>query len=207
MRNYTALHWLGNAQCIDGQFTQAADTLREAYELNPKSLSIRGALGQALFLAGDLKSSREWLEETLELNHTFALAEFGMGMVNGWEGNKKAAIRFLQQASEHSGGRSFYLSSLAYGASKWGDKRIVKTILSHLIFRKRRRYVPHYDLAITQLASGNLDRAIDAFGIAINSRDALAPWLKVDPRLQNLYASSKFGDLLRRANLSNPTSE
>ncbi|HLN97416.1 MAG TPA: tetratricopeptide repeat protein [Pyrinomonadaceae bacterium] len=204
-RSYTALHWLGNLQCTNGQFAQASETLREAYELNPESLSIRGALAQALFLAGDLRLCREWLEETLELNPTFATAEFGMGMLCGWEGDKRGAIRFFQQAAEHSSGRAFYLSSLAYGASKWGDQGTVKSILKHLDYRRRRRYVPHYDLAVAQLANGNLDRAVQSIARAISSRDALAPWLGVDPRVQDLHSSPRFIELLGQVNFPSPT--
>lgn len=203
-RSYTALHWLGNLQCTNGQFAKGSDTLREAYELNPKSLSIRGALAQASFLAGNLTLCREWLEEALELNPTFAMAEFGMGMLCGWEGDKQGAIRFFQQAAEHSSGRAFYLSSLAYGASKWGDQGTVKSILKHLNYRSRRRYVPHYDLAVAQLANGHLDRAVQSIARAISSRDALAPWLGVDPRVQDLHRSPQFVELLSRVNFRGP---
>lgn len=196
--SWTAWHWLGNVHCIRGHFKKAAETLHEAYELNPRSLSIRAALAQALFLGNDLERSREWLLEVLELNPTFALAEFGLGMVCGTAGDKKSAMRYLKLAAEHSGGRTFFVSSLAYGASRWGDRRAVRTILSHLMFRRGRRYVPYYDLGVTQLANGNPELALRSLRKGIAARDAIASWLGVDPRITELHGSTEFQQLLQQ---------
>ena len=147
------------------------------------------------------------MNEVVELNPSFAPAEFGLAMVNGSEGDKKAAMRYFKQAAEHSGGRAFFLSSLAYGAARWGDRRTVKTILSHLMFRRGRRYVPYYDLGVTQLANGSHELALRSLVKAIAARDALAPWLGVDPRVSELHHAPEFQELLKQVGFHKSDSE
>ena len=63
------------------------------------------------------------------------------------------------------------------------------------------RYVPALSLAFVSAALGKVDAALGWLERAYDERDSLLVWLKVDPRLDKLRASTRYDDLLERVGL------
>jgi tetratricopeptide (TPR) repeat protein len=65
---------------------------------------------------------------------------------------------------------------------------------------RRIRLTPHY-LALTHLALGEPEKALDYLQDAIEQREPAVLWLSVDPRVDAIRSHPRFGELLRQLNV------
>jgi tetratricopeptide (TPR) repeat protein len=201
-RSALAHHWYGNSLIAAGRFNEGIRSIESAFVLQPSSLSIRTARAQAYYLAGYVAECQRQLEDILDMNPAFTPAYFGLGMTNGVQGKATESLSMFRRAAKMSGGKSFYLASLAYAHSQWGQKRHARKILQHLLKLAHKCYVPYYDLALLHACMGNNDAAVEMFGKAVDNRDALVMWMKVDPRLEALRKQGALQNLISRFRLS-----
>jgi hypothetical protein len=63
------------------------------------------------------------------------------------------------------------------------------------------RFVDPYLLAAVHAGMGQNDRAFERLNEAVDERSSWLPWLKVEPKWDNLRADPRYADLLKRVGL------
>jgi len=156
--------------------------------------------GQILFFAGNSQAAQEMLERANELDQRFWLGHLFLTRVylkgGGWE----EAIASARKAAELSGGNAEALATVGYSLAMSGRTSEARLILSQLEERSRERYVPRYALAQLHLALGEQDKAIEHLRAALEGREALMTFLKVEPKWDPLRDDVRFNEILRRLN-------
>ncbi len=191
-------HMLSNM----GRHDEAIAEIRRARQVDPASLIINAVEGQILFFAGDIMGSEEALRRTIDLDGNFWLSHLFLTRLYLKRGQYAEAAAAAKYAAELSGGNAEALATAAYALAADGRKAETQQILEELNTRARQRYVPSYALAQVHLALGDKEKAYELLGKALNDREALMVFLKVEPKWDTIRNDPGFHDLLERMRLN-----
>ncbi len=183
-----------------GRHDEAVREIKRARQLDPASLITNAIEGQILFFAGNSPAAQEILVRTNELDQRFWLGHLFLTRVylkgGGWE----KAVASARKAAELSGGNAEALATVGYSLAMSGRPAEARQILSQLEDRSNERYVPRYALAQIRLALGDREQAIEHLRTALDGREALMTFLKVEPRWDPLRDDPRFNEILQRMN-------
>ena len=190
-------HLLSNV----GRHEEAVREIKRARELDPASLITNAIEGQILFFAGNLQAAQEILERTNELDQRFWLGHLFLTRVHLKSGKWNDAIASARAAAELSGGNAEALATVGYSLAMSGRTTEAREILTQLEQRSKERYVPRYALAQLHLALGERDEAIDELRGALEGREALMTFLRVEPKWDTLREDPRFEEIIQRLKL------
>jgi tetratricopeptide (TPR) repeat protein len=122
-------------------------------------------------------------------------------MVYEQEGRTNEAIIEIQKAIALSGGL-YGLGSLGHVYASVGRPSDAQKILKSIAEQSSRTYISPYQSAIVHAGLNEKDRAIGELEKAYGERSLSAPFLRFDPRLNNLRTEPRFRDVARRIGLS-----
>lgn len=200
--NLPAAH-IGYANLLSclGRHNEALAEMERAHRLDPIS-SISGALhGQSLYLARRYPESVEHLRRELELNPDFWIALLQLGKSYEIMGRYEEALGALRRAGETgSPTQAVSLSGYTYAIS--GRKQDAKRILSELLARRERTYVPPHNIALVYYGLGDTDEALKWLERAYEERDPHLVLLGAEPNWDSLRTDPRFTDLVKRLGLS-----
>jgi len=121
------LYYLGTVQAILGKQTEAAATLAKAVRLNPNYLPAQLKLAESLMASGQLRESQQIYEDvrrstlnvehrTSDVEHTMAVAYYGLGRVKAAQRDMASAAEYYRRAVElyKNFGAAHYGLALAY---------------------------------------------------------------------------------------------
>jgi tetratricopeptide (TPR) repeat protein len=181
-----------------GRNDEAVAEIRRARELEPASLITNAVEGQILFFAGDLAGSEESLRRTIDLDGNFWLSHLFIARLYLKKGQYDEAISAARRAAELSGGNSEALATAAFALGVSGRQNEAREILNELTNRAGNRYVPSYAIAQIYLALGDRNKALELLERALNAREALMVFLKVEPKWDAIRADPRFVAILTR---------
>lgn len=93
-----SLYEQGRARLADGQAPAAVEVLELAVEREPRSVSLREALGRAYFAASRLEPARRQFERALDLDPSDDYAHFGLGRCLERQGHLPDAAKHFKLA-------------------------------------------------------------------------------------------------------------
>lgn len=198
--NYAvARHSYGELLAATGRLQDAITEKRKAEVLDPLSLVIKGALAEALSLAGRQDEAEREMKALTEMN-PHPLAHEVLGDMYARRGMYKEAIREYQ-ASQANGGDPLW-GALGYAYARSGYSQDALKMLAQLQALDKRSGNAAVDLAIVEIGLGNNNRALAWLEKAYDKHnDEGLLWLKVDPIFDPLNGEPRFQDLLRRMRL------
>ena len=195
-------HALSRLLAARGRIPEAVAEAERAHALDPLSLVAHANIGVIAYFGRDYAEARRRLAATLELDPTFTVAHWGLGMVHEQLGQNDEAIAAFQKVIALQGRGRNVLSSLGHVLAVSGRKAEAEAILTELMKRGRSGPIQPYMVALVLVGLGRNDEAITLLDQAYDERSTLLSYLDRDPRFDPLRTSPRFMDLLRRMNFA-----
>lgn len=193
--------WYANLLMSRSRMPEAITQAYAARDLDPFSLVVNTNVGWVLFYAGRYEDAVAQLRQTLALDSTYLQARarligalFALGRVDEAHMQSHRLVALSDSASP-------YLAGLALDEARAGHRDTARVMLSGLIARARRQYVPPFSIAQILASLGATDSAMDWVDRAFAERSNAMAYLAVEPANAPLRANPRFQELLGRAGL------
>jgi TolB-like protein len=197
-----AHHWYALYLAAMERHDEAIASERRAQEIEPLSLIINKNVGTILFYAGQLESSIEQYQRTLELEANFARTHFYLGVAYVLKQQYAEAIREYEQALQLSGGEGAVLKGLlAHAHALAGNHDTALKILKEMKAQRDKQYVPAFNIALVYVGLGQLDDAFAWLAKAFKERSSWLVSLKIEPMLNVLHPDPRFDEMVERIGL------
>jgi tetratricopeptide (TPR) repeat protein len=198
-----AHYWYALFLAAMGRDDEALRQIALALELDPLSLVINTHKGWVLYFARRFDHAVEQLLSTIEMDERFAAAHYFLGLVylqtQQYEG---AAIHF-QKAATVSNNHPAPITGAARTLALSGKKEKARKILAEVEESAARRYVAPYYLAVSYLALGSRERALQWLDRAYEERSPYMSNLRRDPEFDGIRSDPSFMKVLQRAGFPN----
>jgi len=186
-----------------GRPRESLEKINVARQLDPLSLSINFSYGWRLYMARQYDEAAEQLDNTLEMDPSFALAHLVLGETYEQKGDIQRAIVELEKARDISPGTPLMVAGLGHAYSVANKTPEARAVLNQLLEKSKRQYVSPFYIALIYAGLGESDKAMDWLEKAYADRSNGLVFLKVDPQLDSLRSNPRFKDLLYKMRLPN----
>ncbi|HKW46325.1 MAG TPA: tetratricopeptide repeat protein, partial [Gemmatimonadaceae bacterium] len=193
--------WYANLLMSRSRMPEAITQAYAARELDPFSLVINSNVGWVLFYAGRNQDAVSQLRQTLALDSTYLQARARMIGALFAMGRVAEAHEQSHRLVELSDSAAPYLAGLALDEARVGHRDSARVMLSGLIARASRQYVPPFSIAQVWASLGAMDTAMDWMDKAFAERSNAMAYLTVEPANAPLRANPRFQALVARAGL------
>jgi serine/threonine-protein kinase len=193
--------WYANLLMSRSRMPEAIAQAYAARDLDPFSLVINSNVGWVLYYAGRYEDAVAQLRQTLALDSTYIQARARLIGALFATGRVEEAHRQSHRLVALSDSTAPYLAGLALDESRVGHRDSARVLLSVLLARGKRQYVPPVSIAHILASLGAIDSAMDWMDRAFAERSNAMAYLAVEPANAPLRASPRFQQLLRRAGL------
>jgi tetratricopeptide (TPR) repeat protein len=172
-----------------------------ALELDQLSPIMNLHLGWHYLYSEQYDLALDQLSRTLELDPSYGLAYWYLGLVYKQKGMYEEALRELRTA------RGFLKTNLNVYADigrvhgRTGRRTEAEKAISWLKRESARRYVNPYQIALIYIGLGENDRAFDCLDRSVSERSDMLVYLKTDFRLNPVRADARFRELERRVSI------
>jgi TolB-like protein/tetratricopeptide (TPR) repeat protein len=195
-------HALSRLLASRGRIAEAVAEAERAHALDPLSLVAHANIGVISYFGRDYAQARQRLAATLELDPSFSVAHWGLGLVHEQLRQYDEAIAAFQKSIAIAGRGPNRLGSLGHVLAIAGRKAEAEEILSELMKGGRDGPIQPYMIALVLVGLGRNDEAITMLERAYDERATLLSYLDRDPRFDALRAEARFAALLRRMNFA-----
>jgi len=189
-RNYS---WLLS---FTGRHQESLEEIEKALELDPHSVSFRGALARRYLYAGDFDRALEQhlkvLEDFPDLDYLKRWAAVNYQLC----GRTEEALNLCSQAKVKD-----WIVAYIYGAA--GETGKVKEILDEHLERAQTEFIKPTDFTVIYAALGDYETALDYLEKAYETREGWLVLLKVEPLYDNLRSEPRFQAILERMQFPN----
>ncbi len=185
-----------------GRHGEARQAIETALILDPLSPVLRTTQAAVALYAGDPGAAGTAARAVIDLEPGFAPAHFFLAQALLDMGEVQEAVQHATAAVEGSGGSSEALAVLALVSARAGRAGVAGEIEQRLRRIAASQYTSPTHLALTLMAQGRLDAAMDALDEAVTVGAADLAWLAVRPAWKPLHAHPRMGALLRQLHLT-----
>jgi len=194
-------HWYAHHLIAVGRTEESLAESKRSLELDPLGLIINTHLGWYYIYARQYDLAIEQLGKTLEIDPSYGLAHWYLGLALEQKGLYAEATKEFRQGMELLKGNLVVQADLGHCHAVSGKRNEARAILRKLEELAKERHVSPFAIALIYIGLGEKDHAFDWLEKAYQERSDMLVYLKVDPRLDSLRAESRFSDLVRRVGL------
>jgi len=184
-----------------GRQDESLAQFQKAVELEPLVPYLAVDLAEGWRLARRYDQAIEQYRKALDLDPNYWVGYQLLALTHVHKGEYEAAIAQVEQARRVSDDPQL-LALLVYIHAASGKKGTARKLLAELEALSRKRYVPHYMMAIVHTGLEEKDQAFRWLERSYGEREIFMVLLKVDPPLDPLRADPRYADLLRRMGLA-----
>jgi tetratricopeptide (TPR) repeat protein len=185
-----------------GRFSEAAEHLHRARELDPLNLGLRTGSGQALFYQRRHAEADSELTALLEIAPKLAFAEFLLALNALYSGRPQAARAAFERASamlpDHPSPHLLIAAALALE----GRQQEARDHLNAVLARFDGQYYCRYHLAIACAYLRDRDGLYAGLDQAAETRDMLLVSLPVEPAFDAYHDEAQFRSFLKAHGLA-----
>jgi TolB-like protein len=193
--NYTMAHqFYGVMLTRLGRQGESVAELRRALEIEPLSMIVNRNYGESFTFSRRYDESVAQLKKTLELDPTFPTTYLSLSIVYQLMGKYAESIESFAKCQEllgHTQTAALARESFARGGWKGYLRAMTGT-------RRPGELTSSYTVATFHVQLGQNDKAFAELDKALENREYLIGFTKVDPRLDPLRDDPRFEELLRR---------
>lgn len=186
-----------------GRPEESLEQVQRAKELDPASLSKVAGIGETLNLMGRTDEAIQQQHKALELDPNSGFAHWSLGNVYVHKRMYDEAIKEYEKAIPLSGTSPDEPGTLGYAYAKSGRRKQALQIVEELVKRSENSYVPASLIAIIYEALDNHDAAFKWLQKAVEQRDGILVFIKVDPLFQDIRSDPRYAEILQRIGLFN----
>jgi TolB-like protein len=191
---------------IKGNRSEARAEARIGLDLDPLSVISNFSAAWVHLFIGDYDLALDQARKTLDLYPDCLPALHILGIAHLAQRKIADGMKALNKAYALSND-SMTLSYLLGAQARLGMRSEAAALLSELLDRNRREYVPAMALSIAYMGIGDIDKAFEWLDKCFAERDSRLFWLAVVPLFQPLRADARFELFLRRLGLNVPPTE
>jgi tetratricopeptide (TPR) repeat protein len=197
-----ARQWYGACLCARREFAAGRKLLRSALELDPLSPMIGTQLAVGYYLEHRYADAIRECTSVLENDAHFWAALLFLGLCQLAAGLVEAALDSLRAAVQFSADAPMAVAGLGHALASLDNRDEAAELLSFLVSRSAREYVPSFWLALLCSGLGEREQALSYLARALEERSPALPfWLAVESRLDPLRQEPRFQQLLQRVGL------
>jgi TolB-like protein/Tfp pilus assembly protein PilF len=174
--------------------------MKHALALDPLSLVLNAYYAWVLYFSRRYEEAVAQALKTLEMDKSFIIARFILGLSYARIGKGAASIREFQKARELGGENPLVLSGLAHTYGSARKPKLAKPFLSRLREFSGQQYVSPYHVAFGCVACGLGEEAIGELERGFEKRSSWLPLLQIEPGWDCLRKDSRFAALVERMN-------
>jgi DNA-binding winged helix-turn-helix (wHTH) protein/tetratricopeptide (TPR) repeat protein len=201
--NYATAHYeYAQYLAAMGRFEEATREGKRAQELDPLSVTMAEHSAWMSYFARDYDGAIEAQRKVIEFDPGNFAPHRRLGLAYLQKNMNAEALAEIQQSHDLSGGNAEELAYLGYVYAVTGKRAEAHKVLDELQEQSKRRYVSPYLTALIYTGLGNKDQAFIWLERAYEDRSANIIFLKVEPILDPLRSDPRYGDLMRRMNLT-----
>ena len=197
----TANHWYAEYLMTMGKHAEALAVMEISQESDPLSLIINAAAGWQLYCARRYDEAIEQLRRTVELEPTYPVTYWILGLLLRKAGRYELAITEGEKAVKFSGGSPLMRAALAHTFGAAGKTEDAVEILDDLARLAKQKYVAPYFFAGIQIGLKENERAIDYLEKSYEEHSHWLIYLHIDPSMDGLRENPRFQSLLSRVGL------
>jgi DNA-binding winged helix-turn-helix (wHTH) protein/TolB-like protein/Tfp pilus assembly protein PilF len=181
-----------------GEAQKVKRALDDAERLDPLNTEMADWGNWALFMVGESKAARDWVDRKMRQHPDVGLVFSGAGVGAYIAGDYERAVKLAERGSELDGSPvALIMLAQAYGYA--GQKEKVLPLLEKAA--SAGTYVCPYESAAAYLSIGDRERAIALLDEAVAKRSNCLIFLRNDPRLEPIRPHPHFPILLNRVGL------
>jgi serine/threonine protein kinase/Tfp pilus assembly protein PilF len=180
---------------------EAHTALRQVLERDPLSLVTATAVGWLHVLEGRTAPAVSAFRSVLELDSSFGMAKYFLGLALLHSGSPAEAVAILEEATAVTGRSAETLAALGAACAAAGRREDAERLLAELETSARTRYVSPVLLAQLLLPLGRSDDALGRLEEGYERRAAEMIWLAVRPTWSSLQGHPRYQALLRAVGL------
>jgi len=184
-----------------GRHGEAIARIKTGQELDPMSLIINVAVGWAFYCARRYDEAIEQLRRTVELDPTYPVTYWILGLLLRKTGCFELAITEGEKGVKLSGGSPLMRAALAHTFGAAGRTKEAFQVLDDLTILAKQKYVAPYFLAGIHIGLGEDDRAMEYLEKCYEEHSHWLIYLHIDPSMDGLRDNPRFQNLLRRVGL------
>jgi DNA-binding winged helix-turn-helix (wHTH) protein/TolB-like protein/Tfp pilus assembly protein PilF len=181
-----------------GRHEQAITEIKRARELDPTNLMTNAMEGQVLFFAGRTDEAEKVLRATMDMDPGFWLAHLFMTRIYLKKEMFVEAMESAAKAKQITAGNAEAIATWGYAAAKSGRRDDAHSAIKELEKRATKRFVPAYTFALIYFGLGDRTKALDLLERALEQREPLMVFIKVDPKWDGLRSEPRFDKLVKQ---------
>jgi serine/threonine-protein kinase len=198
----TAHHWRATNYLEPmGRLDEAYAEFERAQELDPLSLVISATMARNLMFARRYDRATHQLSKTLEIDSSFALAHWNVGLIDEQTGNIEHAIAEFKEWQHLSGDDPAATGALGHAYAVSGHRSEARQSLARLQALSQTRYVAPYEVAVVYIGLGDTDSAMEWLKKAYDDHSAWLIWIKLDRRFDRIRNDARYLKLLHGMNI------
>ncbi|HEY8327520.1 MAG TPA: winged helix-turn-helix domain-containing protein [Rhodanobacter sp.] len=181
-----------------GEAEKVKRALAEAERLDPLNTEMADWGNWALFMVGESKAAREWVDKKMQQHPDIGPLFSGAGVGAYIAGDYARAVQLAERGAELDGSPvALIMLAQAYGYA--GQKQKVLPLLEKAA--SAGTYVCPYESAVAYLSIGDTERAMALLDEAVAKRSNCLIFLRNDPRLKPVRQHPHYQVLLSRVGL------
>lgn len=181
-----------------GEADKVKQALADAERLDPLNAEMADWGNWALFMVGESKAAREWVDRKMEQHPDIGVVFSGAGVGSYIAGDYARAVQLAEHGVELDGSPvALIMLAQAYGYA--GQKEKVLPLLEKAA--SAGRFACPYESAAAYLSIGDEQRAIALLDVAVAKRSNCLIFLRNDPRLEPIRDDPHYPVLLNRVGL------
>jgi serine/threonine-protein kinase len=199
--NAAAHHSYSRLLVAMGRVDDALAEIERSAALDPVSPILKANTAMILYFGRRYDEAIEQLHGTLELDSSFDVAQWGLGLAYEQKGLYPQAITIMEKAVALSERDANALGSLGHLYAIAGRRRAAEQIIAELQEQAKSNYVSSYHVGLVYAGLGEPDQAMSWLRRAADERSTLLVYLRMDPRLATLHSDRRFQALTRQVGL------
>ena len=196
----SAHNWYGWFLGLMGRFGESMIELKLAQTLDPLSSQINTAIGNLYYWMRQPEFAIEEYRKVRKITPNYNIVRPFLGEAYIQKGDLHAALTEFQESWEATED-TIILALMGYAQAVAGEHGKAKETLESLKRLSAARYIAPFELAIIYAGFGDKDQAFEWLEKAYQEHSVWLPWLRVDPKFDDLRSDPRFLDLLRRIGL------
>jgi tetratricopeptide (TPR) repeat protein len=181
-----------------GEAEKVKRALADAERLDPLNTEMADWGNWALFMVGESKAAREWVDKQMKRHPDIGIVFSGAGVGAYIAGDYERAVQLAEHGAELDGSPvALIMLAQAYGYA--GQKDKVLPLLEKAA--SGGTYTSPYESAAAYLSLGETERAMDLLDDAVAKRSNCLIFLRNDPRLKPIRQHPHYQVLLNRVGL------
>ena len=196
--NAVAHRWHAFNLSAMGRHDEAIAEIRRAQEINPQSPVVATAFANVLFFAQRYDEAIAQCQRSLELDPGSLSAHIILRWSYEMKGLCDEALAVFEQERAFAGETPNTRAKHAHVLAVCGRRDEAREILRKTVARRDDEWVTAYEIAVIYSLLNEHDEALKWLALAEKEHAVGFTYVRVDPRLNNLWNDPRFDEILRR---------